>query len=83
MRGQEFVSSFPAGIHLGATFDRNLIYNHTSLQQDYVTNRAELFELDLNGGVIWDIIIDYGDDLSGPDVIYEAYMQSFDSQLTA
>ncbi|KAF2855945.1 glycoside hydrolase family 3 protein [Plenodomus tracheiphilus IPT5] len=24
VRGQEFVSSFPAGIHLGATFDRNL-----------------------------------------------------------
>ncbi|KAF1840633.1 glycoside hydrolase family 3 protein [Cucurbitaria berberidis CBS 394.84] len=26
IRGQEFVSAFPAGIHLGATFDRQLMY---------------------------------------------------------
>lgn len=26
IRGQEFVSAFPAGSHLGSTFDRDLIY---------------------------------------------------------
>jgi beta-glucosidase len=26
IRGQEFVSAFPAGIHLGATFDRQMMY---------------------------------------------------------
>jgi beta-glucosidase len=30
IRGQEFVSSFPAGIHLGATFDRNLMLKYGS-----------------------------------------------------
>jgi len=36
VRGQEFVSSFPAGIHLGATFDRNLMlkYGH-ALGREY------------------------------------------------
>ncbi|KAH7085322.1 beta-glucosidase-like protein [Paraphoma chrysanthemicola] len=28
VRGQEFVSSFPAGIHLGATFDRDLMLRY-------------------------------------------------------
>jgi beta-glucosidase len=28
VRGQEFVSSFPAGIHLGATFDRKLMLKY-------------------------------------------------------
>jgi beta-glucosidase len=28
VRGQEFVSAFPAGIHLGATFDRDLMYRY-------------------------------------------------------
>ncbi|KAI4667384.1 uncharacterized protein J4E79_002070 [Alternaria viburni] len=36
VRGQEFVSSFPAGIHLGATFDRDLMlrYGH-ALGREY------------------------------------------------
>ncbi|KAG9190353.1 beta-glucosidase [Alternaria panax] len=36
VRGQEFVSSFPAGIHLGATFDRGLMlrYGH-ALGREY------------------------------------------------
>lgn len=28
VRAQEFVSAFPAGIHLGAAFDRNLSYQY-------------------------------------------------------
>ncbi|KAK7414926.1 hypothetical protein QQX98_006251 [Neonectria punicea] len=28
IRGQEFVSSFPAGIHVAATFDRSLLYKY-------------------------------------------------------
>ncbi|KAF2183312.1 glycoside hydrolase family 3 protein [Zopfia rhizophila CBS 207.26] len=28
IRGQEFVSAFPAGIHLGATFNRDLMYRY-------------------------------------------------------
>ncbi|KAK4150653.1 putative beta-glucosidase M [Chaetomidium leptoderma] len=28
LRGQEFVSAFPAGIHVAATFDRHLMYQH-------------------------------------------------------
>jgi beta-glucosidase len=36
VRGQEFVSSFPSGIHLGATFDRGLMlrYGH-ALGREY------------------------------------------------
>lgn len=36
IRGQEFVSAFPAGIHVGATFDRDLMYRYgKALGQEY------------------------------------------------
>jgi beta-glucosidase len=36
IRGQEFVSAFPAGIHLGATFDRDLMYQYgVALGEEY------------------------------------------------
>ena len=36
VRGQEFVSAFPAGIHLGATFDRDLMYRYgKALGEEY------------------------------------------------
>ena len=36
IRGQEFVSAFPAGIHLGATFDRQLMYAYgAALGREY------------------------------------------------
>lgn len=36
IRGQEFVSSFPAGIHVGATFDRDLMYRYgKALGEEY------------------------------------------------
>ncbi|KUI65235.1 putative beta-glucosidase M [Cytospora mali] len=36
LRGQEFVSSFPAGIHVASTFDKNLMYDYgRALGQQY------------------------------------------------
>jgi beta-glucosidase len=36
IRGQEFVSAFPAGIHVAATFDRDLMYAYgRALGEEY------------------------------------------------
>lgn len=40
IRGHEFVSAFPAGMHLGSTFDRDLIYQYGKAMGDELRGKG-------------------------------------------
>ena len=66
------------------TLDDNLRFAHTAAQADVVINKADCFQpIWMDGGAIWEVIFDYGDDGTGNSVIVEALVQSYDSDVSA
>lgn len=65
------------------TLTRNLQYTHTAAQADTVRNQADVFpRLWLDGGSLWEVIFDYGDDAAGDSVTVIATAQTLDSYST-
>lgn len=65
------VSKTAAGV---LTLDRNLIFTHTAAGADTVRNKADLFApIFLEGGSLYEVILDYGDDAAGESVQVRAY----------
>lgn len=67
----------------GATLvlDRNLIYTHTSAQADTVRNKADAWTFMIDGGALYEVIVDYGDDTAGESVTVRLQAQTFASNL--
>lgn len=60
------------------TLDAPLINTHTSVQGDYITNRAGSFQQWLSGGALWEVIFDYGITATGSDVLVQVIAQTYD-----
>src|SRR5438067_5716584 len=57
--------------------DDNLGYSHTAAQADNVTRMADVFSpLWLNGGSLWETVVDYGGTGTGSDYVVEARAQT-------
>jgi hypothetical protein len=61
------------------TFDNDLQYTHTSAQADLVGEATVLSPIWLDGGSLWEVIFDYGDDAAGASVVVEVTAQTYDS----
>ena len=62
------------------TLDRNLTYTHTSAQADTVRDNSDCFPPTwLDGGSLYEVIFDYGDDAAGDSVTVRAVAQTLDS----
>jgi len=60
--------------------DDNLGYTHTAAQADNVTRMADVFApVWLNGGSLWEVVVDYGASASGSDYVIECKAQTYDS----
>lgn len=70
------VSKTAAGV---LTLDRHLGFTHTAAQGDTVRSKADVFPpLWLNGGTLYEVVFDYGDDVAGDAVTVEARAQTYD-----
>lgn len=66
------------------TLDRPLQYTHTAGQADTVRNKADVFPPQwINGGALYEIVFDYGDDSAGESVTVQALAQTLDDQLVS
>jgi hypothetical protein len=66
------------------TLDSNLIFTHTAAQADTVRNKADIFApVWLDGGSLYEVIVDYGDDTAGEAVTVQVYAQTYDSDTIA
>jgi len=75
------VSKLTVAVGTGLTLSAPLQYTHTLAQADTVRNKADvLFPLWIDGGSLWEVIFDYGDDAAGDNAIVQVLAQSFDSQ---
>ena len=64
--------------------DDNLGYSHTAAQADNVTRIADVFApVWLNGGSLWEIVVDYGASATGSDYVVECRAQTYDSDTIA
>ena len=64
--------------------DDNLGYTHTAAQADNVTRMADVFApVWLNGGSLWEVVVDYGASASGSDYVVECKAQTYDSDTIA
>jgi len=60
--------------------DDNLGYSHTAAQADNVTRMGDVFSpVWLNGGSLWETVVDYGGTGTGSDYVVEAKAQTYDS----
>lgn len=74
------VSKLTVGSGTGVTLDRNLSYSHTSAQADTVRNKSDVFApIWMEGGSLYEVIFDYGDDAAGDSVTVRAKAQTYDS----
>lgn len=70
-------SKIAAGI---ITVDRPLQFTHTAAQADTVRNKADVFGPRwLEGGSLYEVLCDYGDDTTGEPVTVQALAQTLDS----
>lgn len=65
------------------TMDAPLDYTHTSAQADTVRNKADVFApIWLDGGAVWEVILDYGAEASAQSVTILCAAQTFDTLST-
>lgn len=61
------------------TLDAPLQYTHTSAQADTIRNQADVFSpIWLDGGALWEVIIDYGQQSTGDSLTVQVLGQSYD-----
>lgn len=73
------VSKSSAGL---LTLDRPLQFTHTAVQADTVRNKADVMSpIWLEGGSLYEVIFDYGDDSTGEPVTIQAIAQTYDSDI--
>lgn len=66
------------------TLDAPLNYTHTSAQADTVRNQADVFIAPfIEGGTLYEVIFDYGDDSAGDSVTIQCLAQTYDTDTTA
>lgn len=71
------VSKTSAGV---LTLDRNLTFTHSSVQADTIRSAADVFApIFVDGGSLYEVIFDYGDDSTGDTVTISSLAQTFDS----
>jgi len=59
--------------------DRPLGFAHLAVDADNVTKQADVFApLQLHGGALWEVIVDYGAATSGADYVVESEAQKYD-----
>ena len=64
--------------------DDNLGFTHTAAQADNVTRHAEVYPpVWLQGGTLWELVIDYGAATTGADYVVESRAQVYDSDSIA
>lgn len=62
------------------TLDRNLQYTHTAAQADTVRNKSDVFSpIWIDGGSLYAVVFDYGDDAAGDSITVQALAQTYDS----
>jgi hypothetical protein len=62
------------------TLDAPLQFAHTLAQADTVRNKSDVFEpIWVDGGSLYSVIFDYGDDAAGDSVTIQAMAQIWDS----
>lgn len=59
--------------------DENLQFTHTSAQADTLRNKAECWTIELPGGTVWRVIVDYGSSTAGDTMQVHAVAQTMDS----
>ena len=60
--------------------DDNLGFTHTAAQADNVTRIADVFPpVWLQGGTLWEVVVDYGAAGSGADYVVQVLGQVYDS----
>lgn len=65
----------------GLTLDAPLHFAHTLAQGDTVRNKADaLSPVWMDGGALWEVCFDYGDDAAGDSATVQALAQTMDSQ---
>lgn len=73
------ISKLTVGSGTGVTLDRNLKYSHTSAQADTVHNKSDVWnEIWMQGGSLWEVVFDYGDDAAGDSVTVVAVARTYD-----
>lgn len=55
----------------------------THVNAEYVTNKADAFPVWLDGGCVWGIVVDYGDDAAGNGVAVRCRAQTWTQNVTA
>lgn len=62
------------------TLDRNLQFTHTSAQADTVRDNADVFApIWVDGGALYEVIFDYGDDSTGDTATIAAQAQTYNA----
>lgn len=61
------------------TVDSNLKNSHTTGQADRVNSKSDCWTVWIQGGAVYEIIFDYGDDSAGESVTIEALAETVDS----
>lgn len=68
----------------GLTLSRWLQYEHTDAQADTVRNKSDAFApIWIDGGSLYEVIFDYGDDAAGESVTIHCTAQTYDSDSVA
>jgi len=66
------------------TLVNGLEYTHTSAQADLVSRLADVFTpINLPGGSLYEVIIDYSRSVTGGDIAVMAHAQTYDSNLSS
>lgn len=78
------VSKLTVASGTGLTLDSPVLFAHTTAQADTVRNMADVFvPIWLDGGSLWEVIFDYGDDAAGDSATVQAMAQTYDANSIA